>query len=115
MFCDAFVEIFHQLRFGGDHGAGFVLQGLEGVAEDLEERTVLMSHEWNVLGQLVFFGSKLMMPAIGSRGYSQFVVTIPTDRERRIGEYGRGREQRSGNRDQKRGGEIYLSMPVFCM
>jgi len=34
-----------------------------------------------------------MMPAIGSRGYSQFVVTIPTDRERGIGEYGRGRDQ----------------------
>jgi hypothetical protein len=99
VFCDACVEVFHQLRFGGDHGAGFVLQGLEGVAEDLEERTVLVSHEWNVLEQLFFSVSNSMMPAIEERGYGQFVVTIPTDRGRGIGEYGRTGTGEQGSRD----------------
>lgn len=97
MFCDAGVEVFHQLRFGGDHGTWFVLEGLECIAEDLEERTVLMSHEWNVLEELVFSVSNLMMPAIVERGYGQFVVTIPTDRGK--GYRGRRKGRERGIRD----------------
>jgi hypothetical protein len=94
VFGDASVEVFQELRFGGDHGTGFVLQGLEGVAEDLEERSVLVSHGWNVLEQLVFSVCNSMMPAIADRRYGQFVVTIPTDRGRGIGEYGKAGNER---------------------
>ena len=42
---DPIAKVFHQFRFGRDHGTGLVLQRLESLAKDIEKWPVVVTHE----------------------------------------------------------------------
>jgi len=64
VFSDPVAEVFHQFRFGWDHGARLILQSSKGFAEDLYKRTIMVAHAGNFLQQLSFLVSKSIMPAV---------------------------------------------------